>query len=48
MEWKERLNAEISPSGTKQQRFPRNLKDCFLGFTGTVSTLKLASATFGV
>jgi hypothetical protein len=48
MEWKERLNAEISQSGTKYQCFRRNLKDCFLGFTITVSTLKLACATFGM
>jgi hypothetical protein len=48
MEWKERLNAEISQSQTKLQRFRRNLKDCILRFAGIVSTLKLACTTSGM
>jgi hypothetical protein len=40
MEWKERLNSEISQSGKKLQSFRRNLKDCILRFAGIVSTLK--------
>jgi hypothetical protein len=48
MEWKERLNAEISQSGTKEQRFCRNLKDCVLRLAGYILTLKLAYAMFGV
>jgi hypothetical protein len=41
MELKERLNAEISQSGTKLQRFRRNLRDCVLRFAGSVLTLKI-------
>jgi hypothetical protein len=48
VEWKERLNADISVSGMKYQSFLRNLKVCVLRFAGTVSTLKLACATFGL
>jgi hypothetical protein len=48
MEWRERLNAEISQSGMKYQILLGNLKVCVLRFTGIVSTLKLACATFGV
>jgi hypothetical protein len=46
MEWKERLNAEISQSGTIEQSYRRNPKDCVLRFAGILSTLKLACATF--
>jgi hypothetical protein len=31
-EWKERSNAEISPSGTIEQSICRNVKDCDLRF----------------
>jgi hypothetical protein len=48
MEWKDRLNAEISQSGTNYQSFRRNLKFCLLRFAGFVLTRKLACATFGV
>jgi hypothetical protein len=48
MEWKERLNAEISESGTIEQSICRNLKDCDLRFAVIVSKQKLACATFGV
>jgi hypothetical protein len=48
MEWKERLNLEISESGMKYQSFLRNLNVCVLRFAGIVSTLKLACATFGL
>jgi hypothetical protein len=48
MEWRERLNDEISQSGTKQQSFRRNLKDCHLRFAGIVSTLKSTWNRFGV
>jgi hypothetical protein len=48
MEWQERLNADISQSGSKQHRPRRNLKDCVLRFAGIVSALKLACAMFGV
>jgi hypothetical protein len=48
MEWKLRLNAVISQSGTKWQSFRRNLKDPVLRFAGIVSTLKSTCTTFGV
>jgi hypothetical protein len=48
VEWKHRLNAEISQSEKKLQRFRRNLKDCLLRFTGSVLTIKLACATLCV
>jgi hypothetical protein len=48
MEWKERLNSEISQSGKKLQSFRRNLKDCVLRFAGSVLTLTFAFATFCV
>jgi hypothetical protein len=48
MELKERLNAEIPPSGTIEQSNCLNLKDCVLRFAGVLSTLKLACATFDV
>jgi hypothetical protein len=48
MEWKARLNAVVSQSGTKLQSFRRNLKDCVLRFAGIVSTLKSTCTTFGV
>jgi hypothetical protein len=48
MEWKDRLNAEISQSGKKQRSFRRNLKVCVLRLAGNLLTLKLACATFGV
>jgi hypothetical protein len=48
MEWKERLNAVVSQSGTKLQRSRRNLKDCVLRFAGIVSTLKSKRSTLDV
>jgi hypothetical protein len=48
MEWKARLNAVVSQSGTKLQSSRRNLKDCVLRFAGIVSTLKLTCSTLDV
>jgi hypothetical protein len=48
MEWKDRLNDEMSQSGKKYESFRRNVKVCVLRIAGIVLTLKFSCATFGV